>query len=287
MAYVTDIKSNVRDVHEKLIAYDLARFGVSPKLLVIHVGFADDPSERYLRSKMQAGKRCGITVDVCRLDPQIATTEAIVNVIERNKWDYDGIIIQLPVPKSVDLAEVYKHLPVELDVDGVTPEAMGRLAKGYPKFIPCTPKGILTILRDHKVEISGKKAVVIGRSEIVGKPMAMVLMNENATVTLCHSKTEDIARYTQDADIIVCAVGSLGFLTADMVKDGAFVVDVGINLTNDGKLRGDVSPAVAEKASVTPVPGGVGLTTVLSLMQNTALSAFRRYHPEYLETRYL
>ena len=287
MAYVTDIKTNVRDVHEKLLAYDLARFGVSPKLLVIHVGYEDDPSERYLRSKVSAGKRCGIDVTVLRVDPKDATTKYLCSVLDDNRDGYDGIIIQLPVPETVDLPEVYKHLPVELDVDGVTPEAMGRLAKGYPKFIPCTPKGILTILRDHKVEVSGKKAVVIGRSEIVGKPMAMVLTNENATVSLCHSKTEDIARYTNDADIIVCAVGRLGFLTADMVKDGAFVVDVGINLTDDGKLRGDVSPTVAEKASVTPVPGGVGLTTVLSLMQNTALSAFRRYRPEYLEDRFL
>lgn len=290
MAYLTDIKDNVRNIHEKLLTYDLGMFGLTPKLLVLHVGYQDDPSERYIRSKMEAGKRCGIDVVVKRIDPQLATTDWLIAEIEyavHSEQRYDGIILQLPVPETVDLKKVYQVLPVDMDVDGVTPEALGRLAKGYPKFIPCTPKGILTILRDHKVEIAGKRVAVIGRSEIVGKPMAMVFTNENATVTLCHSKTEYLASITKKADIIVCAVGRMGFLTPNMVKEGAFVVDVGINLTKDGKLRGDVAEAVADKATVTPVPGGVGLTTVLSLMQNTALACFRTYRPEYLKERYL
>lgn len=290
MAYLTDIKDNVRNIHEKLLTYDLGMFGLTPKLLVLHVGYQDDPSERYIRSKMEAGKRCGIDVVVKRIDPQLATTDYLIAEIKsavHSQQRYDGIILQLPVPDTVNLKKVYQVLPVDMDVDGVTPEALGRLAKGYPKFIPCTPKGILTILRDHKIEIAGKRVAVIGRSEIVGKPMAMVFTNENATVSLCHSKTENLASITKEADIIVCAVGRMGFLTADLVKDGAFVVDVGINLTMDGKLRGDVAEAVAEKATVTPVPGGVGLTTVLSLMQNTALACFRTYRPEYLKDRYL
>lgn len=287
MAYLTDIKNNVQNIHEKLLAFDLGRLGLTPKLLVIHVGYKDDPSERYLRSKMKAGERCGIDVAVLRIDPEEATTEYLCDTLDDVCDRFDGIIIQLPVPKSVDLTEVYKHLPVDVDVDGVTPEAIGRLAKGYPKFVPCTPKGILTILADHNVDIAGKNVVVIRRSDIVGKPMAMALTNEHATVTLCHSKTTNLAHYTQEADIIVCAVGKMGTLTADMVKEGAFVVDVGINITDDGKLRGDVCDNVAEKATVTPVPRGVGLTTVLSLMQNTALACIRKHHPEYLEDRYL
>lgn len=278
MAYLTNIRQNVRDVHEKILGLCAGMATSRTKLLVIHVGSEDDPSERYLRSKVKAGERCNVDVEILRFPTDTATTEDLVSAIRDAKDNVDGIIIQLPVPRRIDLQAVYAEIPPDLDVDGVTPENIGRLAKGYEGMIPCTPKGIMTILDDHKIDVEGKHVVIVGRSDIVGKPLAMLMTNRNATVTLCHSKTGvyNLMRLCREADIIVSAVGKPRWLTKDYVSEGTLVIDVGINVVN-GKVVGDVDPSVAEIADVTPVPNGVGLTTVLSLMQNTVESHLNRH----------
>lgn len=275
--YLNDIRQNVRDVHEKILGLCAGLATPRAKLLVIHVGTEDDPSERYLRSKVNAGERCNIDVEIRRFPLDTATTDDLISAIRNAKDSVDGIIVQLPVPKRIDLQAVYAEIPPDLDVDGVTPENVGRLSKGYDGMLPCTPRGIMTILDDHKIDVEGKHVVIVGRSDIVGKPLAMMLTNRDATVTLCHSKTGvvNLMRLCRSADIIVSAVGKPRWLTKDYVSEGTVVIDVGINVEN-GKVVGDVDPSVAEIADVTPVPNGVGLTTVLSLMQNTLESRLKR-----------
>ena len=259
----------------------LKQRGVTPGLAVILVG--DDPaSEIYVRNKGKGCEETGMLSRTVKMDASV-TQEALEAEIDRLNADpaIHGILVQLPLPRHLDeQAALAKILP-EKDVDGFHLINAGRLMTGSEGVIPCTPKGALYMIRSTGEELSGKEAVVIGRSNIVGKPMAMLLMRENCTVTICHSRTKNLAEHTRRADILVAAVGKAGFVTADMVKPGAIVIDVGINRV-DGKVCGDVDfENVKEKAGwITPVPGGVGKMTIAMLLANTADAAERTLERE-------
>lgn len=244
-------------------------------LAVIIVG-ADPASEVYVKSKINACNEVGLTSYHYALPETISEEELLqlIRSLNENK-DVYGILVQLPLPKHLNKDRILGEIDVRKDVDGFSAYQSGKMFLGENALLSCTPKGIIELLRFYNIEISGKNAVVIGRSNIVGKPTAMLLLKENATVTICHSKTKDIEKITKKADIIVTAVGKPNFLTADMVKDGVVVIDAGINRLN-GKLCGDVDfDGVQQKASfITPVPGGVGPMTVTMLLQNT-LEAFK------------
>ena len=259
----------------------LKQRGVTPGLAVILVG--DDPaSEIYVRNKGKGCEETGMLSRTVKMDAS-TTQEALEAEIDRLNADpaIHGILVQLPLPRHLDeQAALAKILP-EKDVDGFHLINAGRLMTGSEGVIPCTPKGALYMIQSTGEELSGKEAVVIGRSNIVGKPMAMLLMRENCTVTVCHSRTKNLAEHTRRADILVAAVGKAGFVTADMVKPGAIVIDVGINRV-DGKVCGDVDfENVKEKAGwITPVPGGVGKMTIAMLLANTADAAERTLERE-------
>ena len=259
----------------------LKQRGVTPGLAVILVG--DDPaSEIYVRNKGKGCEETGMRARTVTMHASV-TQEALEAEIDRLNTDpaIHGILVQLPLPRHLDeQAALAKILP-EKDVDGFHLINAGRLMTGSEGVIPCTPKGALYMIRSTGEELSGKEAVVIGRSNIVGKPMAMLLMRENCTVTVCHSRTKNLAEHTRRADILVAAVGRAGFVTADMVKPGAIVIDVGINRV-DGKVCGDVDfENVKEKAGwITPVPGGVGKMTIAMLLANTADAAERTLERE-------
>ncbi len=251
--------------------------GRSVGLAVILVG--DDPaSQVYVRNKGKACGELGILSETLRL-PAETTQEALEAEIERLNRDgrIDGILVQLPLPRHLDEARALKKIIPEKDVDGFHIENAGKLFTGQDGVVACTPKGILHMLKASGVPLSGREAVVIGRSNIVGKPVAMLLLNENCTVTICHSRTADLAAHTRRADILVAAVGKPRFVTADMVKPGAAVVDVGINRV-DGKVVGDVDFENVEKVAgyISPVPGGVGKMTICMLMENTIEAAERK-----------
>ena len=249
--------------------------GVVPCLAVLLVG-EDPASQVYVRGKANDCAECGIESRVIRLDAA-TTQEELLAQIEALAADdaVHGILVQLPLPAHIDEAAVIAAIPPEKDVDGFTPVNAGRLLTGEPCFAPCTPAGCLRMIRSTGMDITGKRAVVVGRSNIVGKPAALLLLAENATVTVCHSRTRNLADICSEADILVAAVGRQGFITGDMIKPGAVVIDVGINRGADGKLHGDVDFAAAsEKAAfITPVPGGVGLMTRAMLMKNTVAAA--------------
>ena len=249
--------------------------GVVPCLAVLLVG-EDPASQVYVRGKANDCAECGIESRVIRLDAA-TTQEELLAQIEALAADdaVHGILVQLPLPAHIDEAAVIAAIPPEKDVDGFTPVNAGRLLTGKPCFSPCTPAGCLRMIQSTGIDITGKRAVVVGRSNIVGKPAALLLLAENATVTVCHSRTQNLADICREADILVAAVGRQGFITGDMVKPGAVVIDVGINRGADGKLHGDVDFAAAsEKAAfITPVPGGVGLMTRAMLMKNTVAAA--------------
>ena len=250
--------------------------GVTPGLAVILVG-SDPASEIYVRNKGIACEKAGMRSETIRM-PEDTTQEALEAEIARLNADagIDGILVQLPLPKQLDERRALQAILPEKDVDGFHPVNAGKLLAGEETVVPCTPKGCMRLLKEAGIETAGKEAVVIGRSNIVGKPMALLLMAANCTVTVCHSKTRDLLQHTRRADILVAAVGRAGFVTPDMVKPGAVVLDVGINRV-DGKVCGDVAPEVAEVASaMTPVPGGVGPMTIAMLLENTLEAAERR-----------
>ena len=243
---------------------------IVPGLAVVIIG-EDPASQIYVRNKMKACEAAGIKSFNVVLPETITQSEAEEEVKKlAENSEVDGIIVQLPLPKKFDEKRILSLIPVEKDVDGLSSENLGKLLKGEDSLISCTPYGIIELLKGYGVKFAGKTAVVLGRSNMVGKPVAALLLRENATVTVCHSKTENIALYTKNADILVAAIGKAKFVTADMVKDGAIVVDVGINRI-DGKIYGDVDyESVKDKCSlITPVPGGVGPMTVTMLLQNT------------------
>ena len=251
------------------------RYGITPCLAVLLVG--DDPaSQVYVRGKANDCEACGIESRVIRLPAGTTQAELLARLgTLAADSAVHGILVQLPLPRHIDPAAVIEAIPPEKDVDGFTPVNAGRLLNGEPCFAPCTPAGCLRMIEAAGVDLDGKHAVVVGRSNIVGKPAALLLMQKNATVTVCHSHTRDLAAVCRTADVLIAAVGKAGFITADMVKPGAVVIDVGINRGADGKLHGDVDFApVTEIASyITPVPGGVGLMTRAMLMLNTVQAA--------------
>ena len=246
-----------------------------PALAVILVG-EDPASQIYVRNKQRACEDVGVLSEIYTLGENVSqeSLEYIINSLAERR-DIDGILLQMPLPKGLDPVKALKCIPPEKDVDAFHPDNVGHVMRGDYRFLPCTPAGVMELLRRYDIDISGKECVVIGRSDIVGKPMAMMLLHSGGTVTICHSKTQNLAEHTRRADILVSAVGKAGFVTADMVKDGAVVIDVGINRNADGKICGDVDFAAVEpKASyITPVPGGVGPMTVAMLMKNTVKAA--------------
>ena len=252
------------------------KYGRTPKLTVIKVG-NDPASAVYVRNKKIACEAAGMISDVIEM-PEDTLEAALLERIAQLNGDasVDGILVQLPLPRHISEREVIKAISPEKDVDCFHPVNAGLLFNlEEATFLPCTPAGVMELLRHEGVEISGKNAVVVGRSNIVGKPMALLLLAENATVTVCHSRTKNLAEYTREADILVCAVGKAKFITADMIKDGAVVIDVGMNRDENGKLCGDVDfDGVKEKCSrITPVPGGVGPMTITMLLANTVAAA--------------
>lgn len=249
--------------------------GITPGLAAVLVG--DDPaSEIYVRNKRKACEKVGIYSEEHKLTEE-TTEEELLALVERlnNDDKIHGILIQLPLPDHINATNILRAVTPLKDVDGFHPENVGRLVEGNPRFISCTPYGIIKMLDYYNIEIKGQEAVVVGRSNIVGKPVGMLLLHRHATVTTCHSRTRDLGEVTRRADILVAAIGRTDFITADMVKDGVVVIDVGINRNNDGKLTGDVDfENVKEKASyITPVPGGVGPMTIAMLLWNTLESA--------------
>lgn len=257
-------------------AQALTEKGVTPHLAVIVAG--DNPaSQVYVRNKENACLRAGIRSTILRL-PESCTQEELESAVAALNADQGvhGILVQLPLPKGLDEARVLALIDPEKDVDGFHAMNTGKLMNGQPGFVPCTPLGVMKLLEAYNIPTRGRHAVVIGRSNIVGKPMAMLLLAADATVTVCHSKTENLADITRQADILVAAVGRANFVTGDMIKPGATVIDVGINRV-DGALVGDVNAeeAAQKAAYLTPVPGGVGQMTIAMLLSNTLDAAER------------
>jgi methylenetetrahydrofolate dehydrogenase (NADP+)/methenyltetrahydrofolate cyclohydrolase len=254
------------------VAAEVARRG---RLGLATVLVGDDPaSDIYIRLKHKALDEVGIEGRDLRLPATIAQDELLATVEELNRDDtIDGILVQLPLPDHLDEATVIRAVDPRKDVDGLHPVNAGLLSLGRPGPVPATPLGIMALLEEYDVPLEGANAVVVGRSAIVGKPVALLLLSANATVTLCHSRTRDLAARTREADVLVVAVGSAGLVGPDGIKEGAAVVDVGMNRTHEG-VRGDIDPAVEERAALyTPVPGGVGPMTIAMLLRNTVKAA--------------
>jgi methylenetetrahydrofolate dehydrogenase (NADP+)/methenyltetrahydrofolate cyclohydrolase len=264
-----DIKNETKRLKER---------GIIPSLSVIIVG-DDFASGIYVKKKKEACDQLGFDSKIHDL-PESTTQDELIALIEKLNQtpEVDGILVQLPLPKHIDSEKIIAAISPLKDVDAFHPVNVGKIMIGSFDFAPCTPQGVMEILKYYGVEIAGKNCVIVGRSNIVGKPAAMLMLKENATVTICHSRTKDLAAITKSADIIICAVGKINIITSDMVKEGAVVVDVGMNRGEDKKLKGDVDfEGVSKKAAyITPVPGGVGPMTVTMLMQNTLRSALLR-----------
>ena len=275
-ARIIDGKSIAKELRESLAprVAALKEQGITPGLTVIVVG--DDPASAiYVRNKERACVKLGMNSQVLRF-PAETTQEEILNTVRLLNQDdsVHGILVQLPLPRHIDEQAVLRAIDPDKDVDGFHAMNAGRLMNGEPGFVACTPKGVMRLLEVSGVELDGKNAVVVGRSNIVGKPMALLLLQKNCTVTIAHSHTKDLAAVTRSADILVVAVGRAGFITGDMIKPGAAVMDVGINRV-DGKVVGDVDFESAKEVAscITPVPGGVGAMTIAMLMENTVEAA--------------
>jgi methylenetetrahydrofolate dehydrogenase (NADP+)/methenyltetrahydrofolate cyclohydrolase len=254
--------------------------GYTPSLAVVLVG--DDPASAvYVRNKQRACLEIGFRALEYRL-PATTRQEELDALIDTLNADdtVDGILVQLPLPRGLDEQSVLLRIRPDKDVDCFHPYNVGRVMTGESRLAPCTPMGVMELIHSTGVDVAGKECVVIGRSNIVGKPLSMLLLRENGTVTICHSKTKDLAAVCRRADILVAAVGRAGLVTGDMIKPGAVVIDVGINRTADGKLTGDVDFEAAEQVAsyITPVPGGVGPMTIAMLMQNTLIAAQEHFN---------
>lgn len=278
MANIIDgkaISAQIREeIAEKVNIYN-EKTGKRPGLAVVIVG-ENPASQVYVRNKKKACEQVGFNSWVYEM-PEETTQQELNALIDKLNDDDEvhGILVQLPLPKHLNEEEIILRIKPEKDVDAFHPYNVGRITIGNPKFLPCTPAGIMELLHRSNIEISGKECVVIGRSNIVGKPMALLLLSENGTVTVCHSKTHDLKEVCRRADVLVVTIGKADFITADMVKEGAVVIDVGMNRNAEGKLTGDVDfKSVSEVASfITPVPGGVGPMTITMLLQNTLRAA--------------
>jgi methylenetetrahydrofolate dehydrogenase (NADP+)/methenyltetrahydrofolate cyclohydrolase len=273
MATILDGKK-IAEMRLEILKEEIEDSGLCPRLATVIVG-TDPASQMYIRLKHQACEQVGIGSVGMELEGD-TTTELVLQVVRQlnNDTDIHGILIQLPLPKQIDFERVIAAVHPKKDVDGFHPFNLGLLFSAKPRFIPCTPKGIMTLLAEYKIELAGTCAVVVGRSIDVGRPMSALFTNADATVTLCHSKTKNLTEEIRQADILVSAIGKAHFITREMVKPGAVIIDVGINQLN-GKLVGDVDfAAVATIASaITPVPGGVGPMTIATLMENTYRAA--------------
>lgn len=252
--------------------------GITPTLAVVLVG--DDPASAvYVRSKTKAAREAGVEPRDHKLPATTSQAELLALVHQLNEDStVDGILVQLPLPKQIDTDAVIRAIDPAKDVDGLHPMSLGYLAQGKPGFVPCTPKGCMRLLREIEVDPAGLRAVVLGRSVLVGKPISLLLQNANATVTMCHSRTRDLAGEVRRADIVVAAIGKPEMVRGDWIADGAVILDVGINRLPDGKLVGDVDFAGASERAraITPVPRGVGPMTIASLLENTVEAATRR-----------
>lgn len=269
-AIANKLKLQIRQEADQLKA-----LGVQPGLAAVLVG--DNPaSVIYVRNKRKACDEVGIYSEEHRL-PEQTKQEDLLDLIEslNSNPNVHGILIQLPLPKQINTDRVLNAVSPAKDVDGLHPYNVGRLTMGTPQFVPCTPAGVIAMLDEHKIQIEGQRAVIVGRSNLVGRPLSLLLMHRHATITVCHSRTKEIGAICREGDILVAAMGKPKFITAEMVKEGAVVVDVGINRLETGQLVGDVDfEPVSKKAGwITPVPGGVGPMTVVMLMYNTLQSA--------------
>ena len=253
---------------------ELKKKGVTPGLAVIIVG-NDPASEIYVRNKEKACAECGFYSEKYALPAETSQDELLGLIDQLNHSpQISGILCQLPVPDHISEEAVINAIDPKKDVDAFHPVNVGKIMVGNFDFVPCTPAGVMELLDEYQIDPKGKECVVVGRSNIVGKPMSMLLLHRHGTVTMCHSRTQHLDEVCRRADILVAAVGKAGFITPDMVKDGAVVIDVGINRNAEGKVCGDVDPAVMEKASyMTPVPGGAGPMTITMLMKNTLKAA--------------
>ena len=278
MAIIIDGKKTSADIKAEL-AVETEGFkkenGFVPGLAVIIVG-NDPASEVYVRNKCRACETIGFYSEKYEM-PESTSEDELIALIEKLNCDdkIHGILVQLPLPRHIDVEKVLLTIKPHKDVDAFHPYNTGKIMQGKYDFLPCTPAGVMELLKRYNVNIKGKHCVVIGRSDIVGKPMAMLLLHANGTVTVCHSRTKELSSVTREADILVVAIGRADFITADMVKPGAVVIDVGMNRRADGKLTGDVDFAAVEPiaSAITPVPGGVGPMTITMLLQNTLTAA--------------
>ncbi|WP_165209828.1 bifunctional methylenetetrahydrofolate dehydrogenase/methenyltetrahydrofolate cyclohydrolase [Streptococcus tangpeifui] len=279
-AKIIDGKALAKKMQSQLtekVAQLKSKHGIVPGLVVILVG--DDPaSQVYVRNKERSALAAGFTSKTIRLSDSISQEELLA-IIEKYNQDsnYHGILVQLPLPNHINDKKVILAIDPKKDVDGFHPMNTGHLWSGRPLMVPCTPAGIMEMLQEYQVDLEGKNAVIIGRSNIVGKPMAQLLLDKNATVTLTHSRTRHLAEVCKRADVLIVAIGQENFVTKDYVKEGAVVVDVGMNRDDNGKLVGDVKfDEVADLASlITPVPGGVGPMTITMLLEQTYQAALR------------
>lgn len=277
MAIVLDGKQLAKKIRQELKEKvdEMKQRGILPKLAVIMVG-EDSASKIYVKNKSKACEEIGIDYEEYLLKEDI-TIDELKNLIHslNEKKEIHGILLQSPIPKHLDINEAFREIAPNKDVDGFNPINVGKLCLGQDTFVSCTPFGIVKILEEYQIPIEGKHVVILGRSNIVGKPLIQCMLNKNATVTVCHSKTKNIEEYTKQADILIVAIGKQRFVTKNMVKKGATVIDVGINRTNEGKLCGDVDFEEVEKIAsyITPVPGGIGPMTIAMLMNNVVKSA--------------
>lgn len=277
MATIIDGKQLAKKIREnlKLECEELKEQGINPKLAVIMVG--DNPASKvYVRNKSRACNEVGIEYQEYLL-PENATQKELLELIKKLNQDKEinGILLQSPLPQHLNINEAFKTITYSKDVDGFTPASVGKLCIGEDTFISCTPYGVIKMFEEYNIDLKGKNVVILGRSNIVGKPLIQCCLQKDATVTVCHSKTKNLSEYTKKADVIIAAIGKAKFLTEDMVKDGVVIIDVGINRQDDGKLVGDVDfENVSKEASyITPVPGGVGPMTIAMLMNNVIKAA--------------
>lgn len=277
MAIIIDGKELAKKIRNnlKIDCEKLKENNIIPKLAVILVG-NDKASKVYVKNKNKACEDVGIEFEEYILEETISQKE-LIELIEKlnNDNTIHGILLQSPIPRELDINEAFRTISPEKDVDGFNPISVGKLTLGQDTFVSCTPYGIMKMFEEYNIDLEGKKVTILGRSNIVGKPLIQCCLSKNATVTVCHSKTKDLKEHTLNSDVIIAAIGKANFLTADMVKEGTVVIDVGINRLDDGKIVGDVDfENVSAKAShITPVPGGVGPMTIAMLMNNVIKAA--------------
>ena len=277
MAIIIDGKMIAKKTRENLKkeVEELKKEGITPKLAVIMVG--DNPASKvYVKNKSKACDEVGVEYEEYILEAGIKQKE-LLELIQKlnNNKEINGILLQSPLPSNLDINEAFRTIDYRKDVDGFHPMNVGKLVLGQDTFVSCTPYGIMRLLEEYKIDLCGKHVVILGRSNIVGKPLVQCCLNNNATVTVCHSKTKEIENVTKYADVLISAIGKPRFVTADMIKDGAVVIDVGINRLDTGEIVGDIDfESVSKKASyITPVPGGVGPMTIAMLLNNVVKAA--------------